>query len=361
MAKMRVLQVGSGGFGGRWCQEFLPANISDGLIEVAGLIDTDPRSLRAGQVLLGLPDSRCFVDPSEGFAHTKADFCTVVVPPSSHEEIIRLAIANDMHVLSEKPIADTIDGCVRIVRSVGKAGLKLAITTSHRYDQDKWSLERIVKAGELGVVNSIFCHTSADHRRFASWGGAAFRHTMSDALLIEGGIHQFEILKGLAGARCTQIYANTWRPAWAEYAGDTDCSAVMQFENDVRAIYYGSVSSPVSVPDYWQERIRVEGSDGIASLNHREIELFMRLKSESLGHQVAQEGSGMKVALFPGEKWLNSRMIEDFVRWLDGGPEMETHAEASLETHAMMFAAAESAHSGQVVDMGDFRSRHQIQ
>jgi predicted dehydrogenase len=360
---LKVLQVGAGGWAGRWCSEFLPANVRDGTIEVVGLADTNLSNLAAGKVALSLADTQCFTDPAEAFARTKADFCTVVVPPAHHEAIVNLAVAHELHILSEKPIADTMEGSVRIARKVTAAGLKFAVTFSHRFDQDKHSLERIASSGELGTINSLFCHVSADMRRFGTWGGlwgAPFRHKMDDPLLIEGSVHHFDILKGLAGARCSHVYANTWRPQWADYAGNTDANVVMQFENGVRAIYYGSVSSPVGVPDWWHERVRVEGSAGIANLNHREIELFKRMEAAPLGRQRGREGFGQKIPLADGRKWQHALMIENFAKWLQGGPAMETHLASSLETDAMVFAAIESSRTGQAIDMNAFRARYGV-
>ncbi len=355
----KVLQIGAGGWARRWCGEYLPANVRDGFIEVVGLVDINPDVLKAGQAVLGLPDDRCFTNAKDAFSKVKADFCTIVVPPAHHEAIVDLAIANGVHILCEKPIADTIEGSVRTVRKLAAAGLKMAVTLSHRFDQDKQTLERIVRSGELGITNSIVCQIATDFRRLNSWG-APFRHTMADPLLIEGAVHQFEILKVLAGARCTHVYANTWRPAWGEYAGDTDGHVVMQFENGVRAVYSGSATSPVAVPDWFHERIRVEGSEAIAHLNHRELEVFHRLKHSPMGRQRGREGSGQKIPLAEGTKWSHALLIEQFVNWLQGGPRMETDAAASLETDALLFAAVESSRTGKVVEMTAFRERYEV-
>ena len=60
MAPQRVIHVGIGTFGKRWCREFLRANVDDATIEVVALVDIDPASLAYGARVLGLPDSACF-------------------------------------------------------------------------------------------------------------------------------------------------------------------------------------------------------------------------------------------------------------------------------------------------------------
>ena len=60
-----------------------------------------------------------------------------MVPPNYHEAVVDAAVEHGLDILSEKPIADTMDGSVRIARKVRDAGRKMAVTMSHRFDQDK--------------------------------------------------------------------------------------------------------------------------------------------------------------------------------------------------------------------------------
>lgn len=66
----------------------------------------------------------------------------------------------------------------------------------------------------------------------------------------------------------------------------------------------------------------------------------------------------MQVPPIPGDKWMNSLLIQRFVAWIEGGDAMETEAGANLESTALVFAAIESAETGTVVDVADFRKRH---
>lgn len=63
----RVIHVGIGSFGRRWCTEFLAANIADRTIEVVAVVDVDPQALKFGAAALGLPDNKCYVDIAKAF------------------------------------------------------------------------------------------------------------------------------------------------------------------------------------------------------------------------------------------------------------------------------------------------------
>ncbi len=346
----RVIHVGVGSFGRRWCSEFLARNIADGTIEVVAIADLDPEAVARGQALLGLPDSACHTDIAEAFASHEADFCTVVVPPEFHEAVIDIAIAHGVDILCEKPIAATMDASVRIAAKVRAAGRKMAVTMSHRFDQDKTTLREIIRSGLLGPVSAVSCRYQSSMRGHMQWG-ALFRHTMQDPLLIEGAVHHLDLVADFAGAKCETLFATTWKPAWAEYAGDTDGIVTMVFENGVRGVYEGSSSAAVGLNDWTKEYVRIECENGTAILNSREIEIFTRLP---LARQQHREGLGQKMPLLTQPKWLNTWLIEKFCAWLDGGPEMETIVEKNVQASALIFASIESARSGQTVRVQEY-------
>jgi predicted dehydrogenase len=349
MAK-KVIHVGVGSFGRRWCSEFLAANVADGTIEVVALVDVDQKALASGRAILGLPASACFTDPATAFKAVKADFCTVVVPPNFHEAVVDVAIANGVDILSEKPIADTMQATLRIADKVKHAGRKMAVTMSHRFDQDKTTLRQIIRSGKLGAVNTVSCRYASDMREHMAWG-ALFRHTMQDPLMIEGAVHHLDMVADLANTPCGTLYASTWKPAWAKYVGDTDGMVMMTFANGVRGIYEGSSTTAVGLNDWTREYVRVDCELGTAILNNREIEIFSRT---DVARQRHREGQGQKVPLLTQPKWLNTWLIEKFCRWLDGGPEMETNVAANVHASALVFASIESQRKGAAIDIGQF-------
>lgn len=346
----RVVHVGIGVFGLRWCQEFLRSNVADGTIEVVAIVDRNPQNLEAGRAALGLRLEQCFTDAAQAFAASKADFCTVAVTPAHHEEVIDAAIEAGLDILCEKPIADTMAATLRIERKVREAGRKMAVTMSHRFDQDKTTLRRIVRSGVLGRINAIGMRFQGDMRQHLAWS-AIFRHEMDHPLLIEGSIHHADILADLAGAPCETVNAMTWRPEWAEYKGDTDAIVRLTFANGVKAVYEGSVSNAVGLNSFYKEYIRVDGELGTVILNHRDLELFTR---QDIWRQQHREGTGQKIALLQQPKWINHWLIERFAQWRTGGPALETSVDANVETSAIIFAAIESSRSGRTVELKPF-------
>ncbi|TCU31332.1 Gfo/Idh/MocA family protein [Rhizobium azibense] len=346
----KVLHVGAGGFGEDWCHRFLPPNVADGTIEVVGLVDIDATALEKSRQHLGLKVDQCFTSAEKAFQMVDADFCTIVIPPALHEWVVDLALARNMHILSEKPIADTMEASVRIADKVRAAGLKMGVTMSHRFDQDKSTLRALVSGDALGRINTVSCRFAGDFRVYDSWG--RFRHEMDHPMLIEGAVHHLDIVANLAGAPCTSIYARTWKPDWAQYKGDTDVIVVMDFANGAHGVYEGSSAQATGLNDWAKEYLRVEAASGTAILDHREIEVFHRHQKRA--RQTSRQGTGQQVSLLSGMKWANSLLIEQFCHWLDGGPSMATNVEDNLQSVALVFSAIESARLGEPVKVQEF-------
>jgi predicted dehydrogenase len=348
--RQKVIHVGIGVFGKRWCRDFLKQNQDDGTIEVVALVDVDPKALEFGRVALGLDENRCYTDPRKAFADNKADFCTIVVPPKHHEAIVDLAIECGVDILCEKPIADTMEASVRIARKVKAAKRKMAVTMSHRFDQDKTTLRQIIRSGSLGKVNTVSCRFAGAMRRHLEWS-SEFRHTMQDPLLIEGAIHHLDLMADFAGANCETLYATTWRPSWAEYAGDTDAVVTMVFENGVRGTYEGTCAHSVGLNFFYNEYFRIDCENGSVVMNHRDIEVFTR---QPFWRQQTREGKGQKIQLLVQPKWINNWLVEAFAKWREGGPALDTEVQQNLQSSALVFGAIESKQKGAPVRVQDF-------
>ena len=348
----KMIQVGTGGFGGWWCSTFLPPNIKEGLVEVVAAVDINPEALANAKENLGLRDDQSYTDIKKAFDENKADFCTIVVPPAFHEQVVDAALAHDMNILSEKPIADTLAASVRIADKVKRAGKKMGVTMSHRFDQDKTTLRRELRSGAHGALDYLICRFTCDCRRYGSWG--VFRHEIPDSLMVEGAVHHLDILADLAGAKCDTIYAQTWNPSWGEFKGDSQGLVVMRYENGSRGFYEGAKTNAITLNGWSHEYIRAECEKATLVLSHRQLKKYAynpELWTNSLDERAEE------IPLIEQPKWSNTWLIEKFVRWLDGGEPMETNVEDNLQSVALIFAAIESSKTGQPIKVQEFLAK----
>jgi predicted dehydrogenase len=330
--------------GGNWCERFLPPHVDRGNIEIAGAVDVDPDALAAAREHLDIGEHQCFTDASEAFSELDADCCTVVVPPGVHEEIVDAAVADDLHILSEKPIAGNLAASARIARKVERAGLKMGLTMSHRFRDDITTLRRRLRSADSGPLDYLVGRLLCSYREYGSWGDGTFRHEMDDPLLIDGGVHHLDLLADMADAPCDRVYAETWLPEWGAFADNGQALVTMHFENGVRVTYEGALTNANALNCWGGEYVRAECRDETLVLSGHELE------RHDLGGETTAEGEGEPVPFDRQELWSHQWLIDQFVDWLDGGDPMETNVHSSLQSMAIVEAAIESGDTGEPVD-----------
>ncbi|MFB6138065.1 MAG: Gfo/Idh/MocA family protein [Halobacteriaceae archaeon] len=345
----RMIQVGTGSRGETWCKGLLKRGVEDGLIDVVAAVDVNPDVLENATHHLGVPEERLFTDVEEAFSTVDAEFCSAVVPPWSHEEIVDAAVAHDLHVLSEKPIADTLPSAVRIAEKVERAGLKHGVTMSHRFDRDKLTLERLVESGDPGPMDYVVSRFTCDRRYRGNWG-SGFRHDMDDPLLIEGSVHHLSYLVGLCDSVPERLYARTWQPPWAEYGGDTQALLQLTMADGTEVVYEGAKANAVGLNDWSDTYVRAECRDATLILDHQDLERHDH-DPDPRSIVKAREGEGDPVPLVEDEKVGDHLLLEQFVTWLAGGEPMPTNVWDDLQSVAILEAARQSSQTGEAVDV----------
>lgn len=347
--KKRFIQVGLGGWGSYWLHDVMPRLINElELVEAAAVVDMNPETFPAAMGKYHLTACKCYTDAKRAFEENQADFAIIVVPPAYHESVVDLALEYNMDILSEKPIADTMEACCRIYKKVTNSGRKMAVTMSHRFDQDKQTLEQAIKSGEYGALNYIICRFTHNCRNFGSWG--EFRHKIADPLIIEGTVHHFDIFRSLSGSNAKTVYAKSWNPTWGEFGGDSTALITIEMENGVKAFYEGAKANASTMNGWTNEYFRAECCDGTLELDGRWLRI---LKGGPWERPLQTDMSLLKQSV-----WMNPWLAEQFINWLNGAPAPQNTLEDNIQCAALTFAAVESAHTGQVVDVQEYLRRN---
>lgn len=346
---LRYILVGSGGMGAHWCEHALPRLAAMGKAVCVAAADCNPDAFIHPQKRLGLSPQRCYADMARAFDEVEADFAIVVLPPALHEQAVDLALAHGMDILCEKPLADTMEASCRIYRKVTAAGRKMAVTMSHRFDADKLTLERLVRSGDYGPLHYAIVRFTTNCREYGSI--KPFRHEMRHPLLIEGAVHQFDCLRAIAGADAQRVYAVTWNPPWGEFKGDTTALVTMEMTNGVRCFYEGAEANASCINGWNHDYIRAECRDGTLELDARRLRV--------LTGKMWDPPTVRELPLDEHPVTLNPYLAEMFCDWLAGRRESHpTRIEDNIQCAALLFAAIESADTGQPVDVQAFLRRH---
>lgn len=334
--------LGAGGMARAWIRDFYPA-FSDRM-EIVGLVDINRDALNDSGDFLGLSESARFTDTRQAFETVEADYCTIVTPPWVHEEAVTLAAERGMHILSEKPIADTWDACKRIYRTVTDAGVKMEVIQNYRYNATMQTVRTVLRSGRLGRINYIMGRFADDYRKYGAWG--AFRHEIPHSLLVEGGVYHLDMLRNLSGADCETIAGWEWNPDWSSFKGESNAILVLRMTNGVVAQYEGNCNEAGVVNSWHREYYRVECEHGVVSIDSDGI---VRVWERAGGRGVKMEEIPLVSPQYTGHQW----QIDEFQTWLDGGPEPDTVIDDNIKSAATMFAAITASQENRAVSVGD--------
>lgn len=84
-----------------------------------------------------------------------ADFAVVATPTSTHLSVVEKIFAKGMHVLVEKPLADTVEAASRMIKKMRDTGLVGAVGHIERFNPAVQELKKRLSAGEIGDVYQI--------------------------------------------------------------------------------------------------------------------------------------------------------------------------------------------------------------
>ncbi|PSP86026.1 gfo/Idh/MocA family oxidoreductase [Halobacteriales archaeon QS_6_64_34] len=341
----RMVHVGLGSQGKRWLTEAIPPNVEASRIEVVAAVDTDPERHELAREELDLSPERCYTDLDTALTEHDADCCSVVTPPAAHEPVVETALSYGLDILSEKPIADTLEGSVRIARAVEAAGAKMGLTMTHRFDRDKTTFRRAVEgAGPVDYLTARFTGNVRERGYYSP-----YVHEMENMLLLDGAVHHLDMLASLVDAPCERVYADTWVPDGADYRGDCTGLVTLTFADGTRAHYEGSYANATTLNGWGHEQLRAECADETIILDNRNVERFGRDDDRTGGSAGRDDGERVEPVERP--TWTNAWLIEQFCDWLDGGEPMPTDVESNLQSMAVVFAAIESSETGEAVDV----------
>ena len=165
------------------------------------------------------------------------DLVVIATPDHLHGQHAIAALQAGKHVLSEIPMATTIDECREIISLTDRTGLKYQMGNQVRYAHCLQDIHGLLERGDLGEVfygEGEYLHALAEHiwrREENHWRIAG---PVPQTTLLGGGPHALDTLRWLMGVRFTKVSAfhSSQQTAWdtthttvAIYQADTGATA----------------------------------------------------------------------------------------------------------------------------------------
>jgi len=234
----------------------------------------------------------------ELLARPDADVVVICTPSGLHPDQAVAAARAGKHVITEKPMATTLEGADRMIHACKEAGVTLTVIFQYRFNRNALRLKHAVEAELFGrpVLGNAFVHWHRTQAYYGERGG--WRGTWAldgGGALMNQSIHAVDLLQWILGpVESICGYAETL--AHDIEAEDT-ASVALRFASGALGTIQGTTSAHRDSP----LRIEIRGTEGSATLEgsrltvwqpSREEEVFSARDHESLPEPQGNEPLG---------------------------------------------------------------------
>jgi predicted dehydrogenase len=319
MEKMRIVQVGVGGFGKGWIN--VVKNSPEW--EIAGIVDVNRENLESAAKEYGLPEGKCFPTFAEYLKQKiKAEAVLNVTPPRFHSKISIQAMKKGLDVLVEKPLSDRMEDAKKMAEVSRTSGRKLMVSQNYRYKSQPRTLRKIIEEDIIGKIDYVV----VNFQKGPKFSG--FRIGMEYPLLIDMAIHHFDLMRYITGQNPLQVYAESWNPYWSWFKGHASLSLSLLFSEKVHILYTGSWVSQ-GKDTTWDGDWEIYGEKGTLIWKDDRILLL-------------SEGEQREIPLLRLEREHQTLSLYEFYKALKEKREPETGVNDNIKSLAVVFKSLES-------------------
>ncbi|MFQ6130894.1 MAG: Gfo/Idh/MocA family protein [Armatimonadota bacterium] len=212
---------------------------------------------------------RGYRDYREMLEKEDLDACTVVTPDHLHREMAVACLEAGKHVLVEKPLDTTVEGCQAIIDAAADAGKLLMVDFHKRLDPYHLEMRRMIAEGEIGRVQYGYAHMEDRIEVPRDWFG--WVGDSSPAWFL--GVHFYDLARFLMGGPCaTRVYATGVKDKLKSLGKDTfdSIQAKVAFDNGAHLTFDTSWVLPDGFEAIVNQAIRLVGTEGVVECDSQD-------------------------------------------------------------------------------------------
>jgi predicted dehydrogenase len=307
----------------------------------------EPRE-EAGRALAEEHDAAWCPGIEELLARDDVDVVTLGTPSGMHPDQTVLAARAGKHVITEKPLAITLEGADRMIGACREAGVTLSVIFQNRFNPDAMRLKRAVEAELFGrpVLANAFVHWRRTEDYYAAAGG--WRGTWEldgGGALMNQSIHTIDLLQWVMGpVESLAAYAATL--VHRIEAEDT-ASATLRFAGGALGTIQGSTAADRN----WPVKLEIRGSAGAATLEGTRLTVWEAEREVDEAELLTRRDRAMVAGAVPGEPFgtAHRRQLREIFAALREGRRPPVPGEEARKALEIVLAIYESARTDERV------------
>ncbi|TCQ08864.1 putative dehydrogenase [Rhizobium sp. PP-F2F-G36] len=343
MTAYKAVLCGCGAMAKGWLQALAGDPLLKSRVEIVGLVDLDRGTAEALAQEFRLTDAAIGTDLPAMLEATQPQLVFDVVIPAARRAVVSAALAHGCHVLSEKPMATSLDEARDLLDLASKAGRIHAVVQNRRFISGVRRMKRLVESGAIGDLTAVHC----DFFLAPHFGG--FRDEMQNVLLLDMAIHTFDAARFVSGKVPLSVYCVETNPAGSWYTHGGAANAIFKLSDDAVFTYRGSWCAEGRRTS-WESEWRLVGAKGMLTWDG-EAAFEVTVSDDEPGLLHGARSLPMPEVTDEAETQGHASVLLDFIRAIDTGSEPETIGHDNIKSLSMVFGAIESAGTGLAVDL----------
>lgn len=306
--------------------------------QITAICDRDPERLAQTAARFGI--TRTYADAADMIASEDLDFVDIATTVASHRPLVGMAARAGLHVICQKPFAETMEDARAMVDAVDAAGRILMVHENFRWQSP---IRAAIDALRDGAIGRPFFGRVSFRSGYDVFSGQPYLATDPRFIIQDLGIHILDIARALFGD-VTRLSASTARinPA---IRGEDVATMLLDHAGGVTSVVDCSYATR-RVPETFPETLlEIDGDQGTLRLD-----AGYRLVIQRGGDQDIRN---VAPPLLPWAErpWHNIQesvqiIQSHFVDCLREGRAPETSGRDNLQTLALVEAAYASARDG---------------
>lgn len=263
MAVPRLGVIGVGKFGEMHLRSFKQMQ-REGKAELVAAVDLNEGLLKERQAAYEIPS--VYADYRQMLEKESLDGVCVVTPDFLHREVTVNCIKAGAHVLVEKPMDTTVEGCREMLEVARKHERILMVDFHKRYDPYHRELEALVSKGKLGEVEYGYAWMEDRIEVPADWFPNWAPKSSPGWFL---GVHMYDLIRWVIKSNGARAFATGQRKKLRSLGVDTwdAIEAHIAFENGASFAVQSSWILPRRFEAIVNQGIRVVGTEGLMEID----------------------------------------------------------------------------------------------
>ncbi|MDI6829454.1 MAG: Gfo/Idh/MocA family oxidoreductase [Armatimonadota bacterium] len=327
----RVVLVGAGHMGKVHSAAYAGMNNA----KLVGIMDIRED---AANELATAHDTEAFTDFDEMLASTDADVVDVCVPTPWHKEYVIRAAEAGKHVVTEKPMARTLEDCREMIKAAEKSGVIFMPAHVLRFFPEFATAKMQVDAGAVG--DPAVVRTTRGGGFPHGWNEWYANFEWSGGVVLDLIIHDFDWLRWTFG-EAERVFA---KGLVNRGLGFIDYALVtIRFKSGVIAHVEGTWANPSG----FSVKVEIAGCAGLIEFNNKTTAPLVIARKKEDRH-----GGGVAIPESPTTQNPYFLELQHFIDCVESGTKPSITPEDGMKAVEISLAALESIKTGMPVKIG---------